>query len=311
MSKIEWMPLIGVAEIEENKITYHPEMITPSQQDQKPTPQILQLTSNVEFENGEITLDLTFSRKESMCDIILNDNSGTNPLHIGMMSREAPGNLFSMMEFDKESKQWIMIEAKGDNRNLKLNTAYHLKVRVKGSKISYIVNNVPVIQVLRTILKSPLKLSMRGDGEIIAQNIDVQISKPIAFVVMQFSDEYNQLYQEVIAPTCESKGFECIRASDKYTTNPVIQDIIESIHDSSIIIANITPDNPNVFYEVGFAHAINKPTILICDRKREKLPFDLSSFRTLFYDNTIAGKTIIERDLSKYLDNISNRDGSI
>ena len=97
MSKIEWMPLIGVAEIEENKIRYLPEKTTPNQQDQQPQPQILQLTSNIEFENGEIVLDLTFSAKESMCDIILNDNPGTNPLHIGMMSRETPGNIFTMM----------------------------------------------------------------------------------------------------------------------------------------------------------------------------------------------------------------------
>ncbi|HNU88170.1 MAG TPA: hypothetical protein PKJ94_07765, partial [Ferruginibacter sp.] len=81
-------------------------------------------------------------------------------------------------------------------------------------------------------------------------------------------------------------------------------DIIKSIKESSLIIADITPDNPNVFYEVGYSHAIDKPTILLCDKKRSKLPFDLTSFRTLFYENSIAGKTQVEQRLRKYLDNL-------
>lgn len=56
---------------------------------------------------------------------------------------------------------------------------------------------------------------------------------------------------------------------------------------------------------MAYAHAINKPTIRLCDRKRERLPFDISGFRTLFYDNTIAWKTAVETSLKKYLDALS------
>jgi hypothetical protein len=55
-----------------------------------------------------------------------------------------------------------------------------------------------------------------------------------------------------------------------------------------------------VFYEVGYAHALNKPTILIAERNI-KLPFDVSPFRTLFYENTIAGKKKIEEGLRKHI----------
>lgn len=121
---------------------------------------------------------------------------------------------------------------------------------------------------------------------------------------MQFSQEYNQLYEEVIKPVTQEFGIECERADEYNTTNPIIEDIVGSIREASVIIADITPDNPNVFYEVGYAHAINKPTILLSNKTRDKLPFDVSSFRTLFYDNTIQGKTQVETRLRKFLENI-------
>jgi hypothetical protein len=52
---------------------------------------------------------------------------------------------------------------------------------------------------------------------------------------------------------------------------------------------------------VGYAHARGKPTILIADRGIEKLPFDVSPFRTLFYENSIDGKRRIEEGLRKHI----------
>lgn len=81
--------------------------------------------------------------------------------------------------------------------------------------------------------------------------------------------------------------------------------IVNSIRNSTIIIADITPDNPNVFYEVGYAHALNKPTILLCEKSiRHKLPFDVSGFRTIFYDNSIGGKKKIGARLEEYLQKV-------
>jgi len=51
-----------------------------------------------------------------------------------------------------------------------------------------------------------------------------------------------------------------------YNAGLIIEDITPSIQEASIIIADITPDNPNVFYEVGYAHGIKKPTILLSER---------------------------------------------
>lgn len=76
---------------------------------------------------------------------------------------------------------------------------------------------------------------------------------------------------------------------------------MRQIDEANLIIAEITPSNPNVYYEVGYAHARVKPMVLIADRSMEKLPFDLSPFRTLFYENSIDGKRRIEEGLRKHI----------
>lgn len=55
-----------------------------------------------------------------------------------------------------------------------------------------------------------------------------------------------------------------------------------------------------MYYELGYAHALDKPTILLAERGK-KPPFDISGYRHLFYDNTIAGKTRVEDDLRKHI----------
>src|SRR5664280_661857 len=94
--------------------------------------------------------------------------------------------------------------------------------------------------------------------------------------LMQFSDEFNTLYKDVIRPICKGYGYKVVRGDDFYTSGQIMVDVTQSIRSAALIIADVTPRNENVFYELGFAHAIGKPTILLSDRKRERLPFDIA-----------------------------------
>jgi hypothetical protein len=178
-------------------------------------------------------------------------------------------------------------------------------ILIQGSKIDLYVNEVKVCSGLAQIVRAQLAFYIYGTKEVLVENFRVDKSAPKAFVVMQFSPEYNELYEEVIKPNCKKFGLEVIRADDMYTNSLILEDITKSIREASVVIADITVDNPNVFYEVGYAHAINKPTILLSDKKRAKLPFDVSGFRTLFYENSIGGKRAVEENLSKYLQNLN------
>jgi nucleoside 2-deoxyribosyltransferase len=124
---------------------------------------------------------------------------------------------------------------------------------------------------------------------------------------MQFGEPFDSLYNEVIKQVALDMGFEPFRADDVFRPGVIIQDIIRSIVASDVIIAEVTPENPNVFFELGYAHAIDKPTVLLAERPTESskpLPFDIRGFRVIFYDDTIRGKREVESMLRQHLTNI-------
>ena len=73
--------------------------------------------------------------------------------------------------------------------------------------------------------------------------------------------------------------------------------------ESEVVIAEISSSNASVFYELGYAHALDKPTVLLA-RRGEVLPFDVSGYRVIFYDDTIGGKSEVEATLDQHLANI-------
>ena len=177
-----------------------------------------------------------------------------------------------------------------------------MKVSAKGSSVDLYAHGVKVVSTTRTLKRGQIGLLLQGASTCSARNIMVIEDAPACFVIMQFTEEFDALYEDVIHPVCEAHGYKVVRGDDFYTSGLIMEDVTRSIKSAALIIADVTPDNANVFYEVGFAHAIGKPTILLSDKKRERLPFDISGFRTLFYDNTIGGKGVVESRLKQYLD---------
>jgi nucleoside 2-deoxyribosyltransferase len=123
---------------------------------------------------------------------------------------------------------------------------------------------------------------------------------------MQFAEPYDTFYRDVIQQQARDAGFDVTRIDAKAGPGFIFQDIKREIEQSEVVIAEITPANPNVFYELGYAHALGKPTILLAQKGAE-LPFNIRSFRVVFYSDTIGGKGEIERNLRKHLDAISGR----
>lgn len=105
----------------------------------------------------------------------------------------------------------------------------------------------------------------------------------ICFVVMPFDALFQTQYERVIRPAVEEMGLRCIRGDEIYSKPQIMSDIWKSIRKSRLIIAELTTRNANVFYEVGLAHAIGKPIILLT-RNEDDVPFDLKSLRYRFYN---------------------------
>lgn len=295
--KTNWVVIEGKADVKQNFVKYVPNKIK-NDRGQEISEYTL-LGSEVEFENGEMSFKLRLKEKNAQLHLIFNYNT-TIPLVMAGINNN--GFLYGITQYVQNKVE--NLNTVGRNENLPLEKDISFGIKVIGSEIELYIDKVQVCRAYAPFRKSQIRMVMQSEDEIEVKDFQIYPQKPKAFVVMQFSEEYNQLYNEVIKPVCESFSLECERADEYHTTNPIIQDIISSIKSASVIIADITPDNPNVFYEVGYSHAAGKPTILLCDKKREKLPFDVSSFRTLFYENTIAGKSQIEKKLKQYLTNI-------
>ncbi|GAG37608.1 unnamed protein product, partial [marine sediment metagenome] len=78
--------------------------------------------------------------------------------------------------------------------------------------------------------------------------------------------------------------FSCIRVDEVEHSGPIVEEIVDQIKRCRIIVAEVSDHNPNVFYEVGWAHALEKPTILLA-RQGTNLPFDIRHVNTIMYKN--------------------------
>jgi hypothetical protein len=119
-----------------------------------------------------------------------------------------------------------------------------------------------------------------------------------AFVLMPFSPPFDSYYPHIFTPALEAAGFSVSRADDLFTPHPIMLDIQQSIVQADLILCEMSGRNPNVFYELGLAHAIGKPAILI-SRKHDDIPFDFRHLRVILYDYTEAGWESKLRDAIK------------
>lgn len=123
--------------------------------------------------------------------------------------------------------------------------------------------------------------------------------EPVAFVIMPFGPSFDPVYAMFIEPSLRTAGFNPQRADDILSQRNILQDIVEGIENSSLVVADLTDSNPNVFYELGLAHARGKPVLLIT-QSVEDVPFDLRSYRLITYSTHFAEIESARDDLIKF-----------
>lgn len=187
-------------------------------------------------------------------------------------------------------------------------TEFEIKVQLMGSLLELYINGIKVLvsAIPFGVNYTQVGIWVKSKKQVTISNFKTNYKRPEAFIVSQFGGYYDILYDEVIKPVCEKLNYAPVRGDEVASCTLILNDIIASIRNAAVIIADITPDNPNVFYEVGYAHALAKPTILLCEKTiRDRLPFDVSGFRTIFYDDSIGGKRRVEEKLESHLQNIN------
>lgn len=132
----------------------------------------------------------------------------------------------------------------------------------------------------------------------------------IAFVAMCFDTRLHHIYQKVVKPVVESYGFTCLRADEISKVGIVMNQVQNSIDNANLFICDLTYENPNVFYELGVAHVLNKPSIMI-SQAPANIPFDVHHFRVIPYVDDKLGLLDLRDDLVKVIVNNFHLDQKI
>ncbi|MBM3319243.1 MAG: hypothetical protein FJY73_01005 [Candidatus Eisenbacteria bacterium] len=103
------------------------------------------------------------------------------------------------------------------------------------------------------------------------------------FVMMPFGEWFDKYYQQIYVPAIRAAGFEPVRADELFNTGTVVEQIWEQIGKSTVLLADLTGKNANVFYELGLAHAARKPVVFAAGQI-DDIPFDLRHLRVIVYD---------------------------
>jgi hypothetical protein len=294
----KWIAVLGDFLQDNNTITFKGKILkTP---EHGTGPNIGNYISNQYFGEGSISASIEFptSVENEACEIILFYDSRNKAFVTAGMG--AMGALCTIRVFS--GQRWDTFAFTGTKTEIKTKHRYELQATVKGSNIMVAIDGINVLSTTLPFIipEGQAGIWCMGYHDVIIHDFSVSAIPGKAFVVMQFTPPYDELYRDVINPVCKELGLSVFRADETYGPGLIIADIAREIAESKLVIADISPANPNVYYEVGYAHALNKPTILVAE-KPTKLPFDVSSYRVLFYENTIGGKAKIEEGLRKHI----------
>lgn len=119
-----------------------------------------------------------------------------------------------------------------------------------------------------------------------------------AFVIMSFSDnpELEDAYKLGIKPSIESNGLTCIRVDEIEHNRRVTDKVMECIRNCRVVVADLTEQRPNCYYELGYAHALGKEVVHTV-KYGEMIHFDIQDYNFIIYPNTTELKTRLEQRL--------------
>jgi hypothetical protein len=128
------------------------------------------------------------------------------------------------------------------------------------------------------------------------------------FVMQPFAPPHGDYYEKIFKPAIEKTGLLAVRAdAEIFGTGKIIDQVWRGINAAKVLVAELTTRNANVFYELGLAHALNKPVVLISSNEPD-VPFDLQHIRVIYYDvnDPFWGAKLIEKVAENILSALTN-----
>lgn len=181
-------------------------------------------------------------------------------------------------------------------------------------KITIIEQNNPRYQRLNDLAKDIIPggyIELPCDSDSVSLNMQLKKDIPSIseknpkkqsiFIAMPFSDDMEDVYYYGIQNAVNAAGFLCERADASSFAGHIMEWVKKRIESSSLVIADLTKANPNVYLEVGYAWGCNKPTILVVQDEKD-LHFDVKMQRCLIYKRIKDLEQSLEKELLYYRD---------
>lgn len=133
------------------------------------------------------------------------------------------------------------------------------------------------------------------------------------FVMQPFVAPLGDYYEKIYKPAIEKAGLRAVRAdAEIFATGKIMDQVWHGINAAKVLVAELTTRNPNVFYELGLAHALKKPVVLVSARE-EDVPFDLQHIRVIYYDTSdpFWGNKLIDKVAENILSAIQNPEEAV
>lgn len=130
-----------------------------------------------------------------------------------------------------------------------------------------------------------------------------EVDDSFCFVLMPFRPNWSErVYKNIFRPAIEKAGYQCQR-SDESGEQIITESIWTDICRSKVIVADLTGKNENVMYEIGIAHTVGKPVVLLSQNEIDP-PFDISHHRVHVYEDTAAGPENVKEWLPSVIEDI-------
>lgn len=178
-----------------------------------------------------------------------------------------------------------LIEISSNSQELKVTELYWRIRSVMGYSLKDFAKNDPK----KSMIISPIF----GLPQIPNRSYDL-------FVLMPFRAELEPVYEVHMKAIAKELNMTIARADDLFTAGSIVEEIWSYIAQSRIILADCTDRNPNVFYEIGIAHTLGKPVVLITQNE-DDIPFDLRNRRFIKYEYPSRGMEEFEHGLKATL----------
>ena len=133
-----------------------------------------------------------------------------------------------------------------------------------------------------------------------------EVEKQI-FVLMKLGDKFlDSAYTGVIKPLGKEFGYKVVRVDEIQDSGRITDQVLDLIASSKIILADLSGERPNCYYEAGFAHALGREMIFTI-QEGDEIHFDLQGYRFIRWSTEAE----LRRKLRQRLQAIQDRSQQI